>query len=85
MNFDTERARFRFRECEGALDSLAASYPRQGQVVELRYFAGLSVEETASLLGVSAETVARDWRFAKRFLEREIRHSNEPTGGIIRS
>lgn len=55
-----------------ALDVLAGSYPRQAQVVEMRYFGGLSVEETASALGLSTQTVTRDWRFAKSFLKREI-------------
>jgi RNA polymerase sigma-70 factor, ECF subfamily len=60
---------------DDALTGLAELHPRQGQVVELRYFAGLSVEETAKVLQISAETVARDWRFAKKFLQREIQHS----------
>lgn len=55
-----------------ALKSLAVSYPRQAEVVELRYFGGLSVEEAARTLKVSPETVARDWRFAKSFLRREM-------------
>jgi len=57
---------------DDALTSLSQLQPRQGQVVELRYFGGLSVEETAQILDVSPETVARDWRFAKSFLLREI-------------
>jgi DNA-directed RNA polymerase specialized sigma24 family protein len=40
--------------------------------VELRFFGGLSVEETAVVLGVSVETVMRDWRFAKAWLRREL-------------
>jgi RNA polymerase sigma-70 factor (ECF subfamily) len=60
-----------------ALDVLAESYPRQAQVVELRFFAGLSVEETASALGMSAQTVTRDWRFAKSFLQREIERGSD--------
>ncbi|MBL8233029.1 MAG: sigma-70 family RNA polymerase sigma factor [Bryobacterales bacterium] len=55
-----------------ALDVLAASHPRPAQVVELRYFAGLNVEETANALSVSTQTVIRDWRFAKSFLRREM-------------
>ncbi|HTS75760.1 MAG TPA: sigma-70 family RNA polymerase sigma factor [Bryobacteraceae bacterium] len=58
---------------DDALQTLAASYPRQAEVVELRYFGGLSVEDTAKTLNVSPETVARDWKFAKSFLRREIR------------
>ena len=45
---------------------------RKGQVVELRYFGGLSVDETADVLGVSPETVMRDWKFAKAWLLREL-------------
>ena len=55
-----------------ALQNLARVDPRKGQVVELRYFGGLSVEETAEALQVSPETVMRDWRLAKAWLLREI-------------
>jgi RNA polymerase sigma-70 factor (ECF subfamily) len=53
---------------DGALVELAALDPRKSQVVELRFFGGLSVEETAEVLKVSPETVKRDWRFAKSWL-----------------
>ena len=53
---------------DDALTSLAEQYPRQAEVVELRYFGGFTVEETAAALKVSPETVARDWHFAKAFL-----------------
>jgi RNA polymerase sigma factor (TIGR02999 family) len=56
-----------------ALNALAAIDPRKGQVVELRFFGGLSVKETAELLKVSEETVHRDWKFAKSWLRREVR------------
>ena len=46
------------------------------QVVELRYFGGLSVDETADVLNVSPETVMRDWKTAKAWLLRELRHPN---------
>lgn len=55
-----------------ALDSLAQLDKRKGQVVELRYFGGLSVEEAAEVLGISVDTVTRDWRRAKAFLRREL-------------
>lgn len=55
-----------------ALTGLAAHDDRKARVVELRFFGGLNVEETAAVLGVSVETVARDWRFAKLWLRREI-------------
>jgi len=51
-----------------ALDDLAALDPRKTLVVELRFFGGLSVEETAAALSVSEETVMRDWRFARAWL-----------------
>ena len=50
---------------DDALSTLAAIDPRQSQVVELRFFGGLSVEETAEVLKVSPETVMRDWKVAK--------------------
>ena len=55
-----------------ALNRLAAIDPQQARVVELRFFSGLSVEETAAALGVSATTVKRDWRVARAWLRREI-------------
>ena len=51
-----------------ALDTLARSDPRKSRVVELRYFVGLSIDETADVLGVSADTVKRDWRMARAWL-----------------
>jgi len=59
-----------------ALVRLAAEDERKCRVVELRYFGGLSVEETAEVLGVSPVTVARDWKMAKAWLAREIRHAD---------
>lgn len=56
-----------------AMRRLEARHPRQGQVVELRYFGGLTTEETAEALHVSTDTVKRDWRFAKLWLLRELR------------
>lgn len=51
-----------------ALDALARLDPRKGRVVELRYFGGLKIEETAEFLGVSVDTVKRDWRLARAWL-----------------
>jgi RNA polymerase sigma-70 factor, ECF subfamily len=56
-----------------ALGKLAAIDPRAAQIVELRFFAGLSVEETAEAAGVSEKTVKRDFAVARAFLERELR------------
>ena len=55
-----------------ALARLETADRRKARVVELRFFGGLTVEETAAVLDVSAETIARDWRFAKLWLRREI-------------
>jgi len=54
------------------LDAFAAVDPRKSRVVELRFFGGLSVEETADVLHVSGDTVKRDWRLAKLWLRREL-------------
>ena len=56
-----------------ALEALAALDDRKSRVVELRFFGGLSLEETAEALGVSTKTVMRDWDFAKAWLQREMR------------
>lgn len=56
-----------------ALERLAAMDPRRSQVVELRFFGGLSVEETAEVLQVSRHTVMRDWTLARTWLFRELR------------
>jgi RNA polymerase sigma factor (TIGR02999 family) len=63
-----------------ALERLAAVDPRKGQVVELRFFGGLSVHETADTLKMSPETVMRDWKFAKAWLRREL-HPKAAYGG----
>ncbi|MCC6774769.1 MAG: sigma-70 family RNA polymerase sigma factor [Gemmatimonadaceae bacterium] len=55
-----------------ALGRLAATAPRAAQVVELRYFAGLSIEQTAETLDVSVATVKRDWLTARAWLQREL-------------
>lgn len=56
-----------------ALEGLARIDPRKVQVIELRFFAGLTVDETAQVLDVSPDTVARDWRTARAWLARELR------------
>lgn len=56
-----------------ALEALADVDERKSRVVELRFFGGLSVEETAEVLNVSRETVKRDWKFAKMWLLRHLR------------
>ena len=59
-----------------ALSALAMFDDRMSQVVELRFFGGLSVEETADVLNVSPETVMRDWKTAKAWLLRELRRTS---------
>jgi RNA polymerase sigma-70 factor (ECF subfamily) len=61
---------------DDALKALATVDERKGKVVELRFFGGLSVEETAAVLKVSPETVMRDWRLAKLWLLRELSEGN---------
>ena len=61
---------------DDALRSLAAQYERKAQVVELRFFGGLSVEETSEALKISPETAMRDWKFAKHWLLRELSRTN---------
>ena len=67
---------------DAALTEFAVLYPRQSQVVELRFFGGLEVEEAAEALKVSPVTVKRDWRFAKAWLLRSINgeRRSEPVG-----
>lgn len=57
---------------EDALNALAEKDPRKARVVELRFFGGLSVDETAEVLAVSPETVMRDWKFARSWLQAEL-------------
>ena len=57
---------------DDALNTLAAMDPRRAQVVELRYFGGLSVEETGRVLNISAQSVMRDWKLARAWLAREL-------------
>jgi RNA polymerase sigma-70 factor, ECF subfamily len=57
---------------DDALDRLSAADPRKARVIELRFFGGLTVEETAIVLQVSADTVTRDWRSARAWLLSEL-------------
>jgi RNA polymerase sigma factor (TIGR02999 family) len=58
---------------DGALSGLADLDPRQARIVELRFFGGLTVEETAEVAGISPATVKREWQTARAWLRREIR------------
>jgi len=62
---------------DDALNALALIDERRSRVVELRFFGGLSIEETAEVLGVCPDTVVRDWRLAKVWLAREVKKSVE--------
>ena len=64
-----------------ALDALIQTNERRGKVVEMKFFGGLSVEEIAQVLGVSPDTVKRDWKLAKAWLEREL-HKTKPGGNV---
>ena len=59
-------------ELDDALQSFTTTYPREGMVVELKFFGGLEANEIAEVLDVSAKTVLRDWNFAKLWLRREL-------------
>jgi RNA polymerase sigma factor (sigma-70 family) len=61
---------------DDALTELQVVDPRRARIVELRYFGGLSVEETAGALGISEETVTRDWRLARGWLLAQISVGN---------
>ena len=68
-----------FADLDEALKALAKVDPRKSQVVELRFFGGLNLEETAEVLKVSSDTVQRDWKMAKNWLRCEL--SGEPLDG----
>jgi RNA polymerase sigma factor (TIGR02999 family) len=59
-------------ELDEALNKLAAKDRRKGELVKLRYFAGLTIEQAAAALGISTTTADRDWTYAKAWLFREI-------------
>ena len=62
---------------DGALRRLAAIDPQQERIVELRYFGGLTIEETAEVVGISAATVVREWTIAKAWLRHDLSRSRE--------
>jgi RNA polymerase sigma factor (TIGR02999 family) len=68
----TQRRAAEFVALDEALEALARLDPRRSQVVELRFFGGLSIEETAEVMKISAPTVQREWRAAKAWLSRFI-------------
>ena len=72
-------------ELDDALSALAKIDARKAQVVELRFFGGLSVEESAHVLNVSAATVLRDWRLSKAWLLRELGGEGRSASGDVES
>jgi len=62
---------------DDAMRALSEKDSRKGQIIELRFFGGLTVEETAKVLRVSTDTVTRDWKLAKAWLLRELKASNK--------
>jgi RNA polymerase sigma factor (TIGR02999 family) len=66
-----------------ALARLTKLDPRQGKIVELRFFGGLTVEQTAELLGISPKTVKRDWSVAKAWLYSEVRQTDGDVPGAM--
>ncbi|HEU4927075.1 MAG TPA: sigma-70 family RNA polymerase sigma factor [Vicinamibacterales bacterium] len=73
----TAEARENFVALDDALEALAKFDERKSRVVEHRFFGGLSVEETAAVLKVSVDTVMRDWRLAKAWLQAEMRGAHQ--------
>jgi RNA polymerase sigma factor (TIGR02999 family) len=63
---------------DGAVAQLAANDPRAAQLVELRFFAGLTMEETAKVLGISMATANREWAFARTWLHHRVRQKGAP-------
>ena len=78
MTLETEFAPTHQREVDlvaldDALNKLASLDAQQSQLIELRYFGGLSIEETAEIMGISPATVKREWATAKAWLQRELK------------
>jgi RNA polymerase sigma-70 factor, ECF subfamily len=65
---------------DDALTALALEHPRRAQVIEMRFFGGLSVEETAAALGVSTDTILRDWRLGRIWLLRTMKSESAHAG-----
>ena len=75
VNFTQERAS-ELLALDDALQMLSRMDERKSRIVELRYFGGLTVEETAQVLGISDKTVMRDWNLAKAWLHRELTNNS---------
>src|SRR5262249_54056830 len=68
---------------EEALEALRRSFPRKVQIVEMRFFGGLTPEETAEAAGVSVITVKRDWAFAKAWIFRYLSGSEQAGSEVV--
>ena len=68
---------------DDALNRLSQLDRQQSLIVELRFFGGLTVEETAAVLGTSAATIGRDWSMAKAWLSRELRRGSDGKGAAM--
>ncbi len=66
------KAEIDFEALDSALNELAVSWPRHARIVELKFFGGLTIEETASFLHISHATVEREWNFACAWLRRKM-------------
>ncbi|WDQ19376.1 ECF-type sigma factor [Rhodopirellula sp. P2] len=75
-NFEANN-RCQYEDLESALEGLEATSPRQREVVELRFFSGLTNEEVAKVLEISVATVERDWRLARAKLFEQLRNDDE--------
>jgi RNA polymerase sigma-70 factor, ECF subfamily len=76
----TEAKAAEFLAVDEALEKLTGMDARKGRIVELRFFGGLSLEETAAVLGISSPTVQREWRAAKAWLHRFLTAGNDDDG-----
>ena len=76
-NVDSENAQWDILELNDALDRLKELEPRQAEIVELRFFGGLTVEQVAKILKVSDRTVYLDWQMSKAWLWAELRQGKE--------
>ena len=81
--FAPERASELLR-LDASLDRLAKRDERQGKIVELRFFAGLTVEETAKVLGISDKTVKREWSMAKAWLHGDLKQNANTAGELAK-
>ena len=77
----TETRASELLDLDSALEDFSGAYPRQARLVELRYFGGLSIEETAEYLSVSAATAKRDWVMARAWLHRRLAGAGNAAGG----